>query len=126
MRFRMARLLLTDSLWDRLLEAIKKTNAYQTDNLRMTIEGILWRFRTGAPWRDLPEEFGSWKTIFNRFNSWSKIGVWQDLFGLIRGELDNEWNFMDGTYVKAHQPASGSLELSANKTIGHSRSSTIR
>ena len=89
----MARLLLTDSLWDRLLEAIKKTNAYQTDNLRMTIEGILWRFRTGAPWRDLPEEFGSWKTIFNRFNSWSKIGVWQDLFGLIRGELDNEWNF---------------------------------
>ena len=68
----MIRLMLTDSLWVRLLNAIKETNAYQTESLRMTVEGILWRFRTGAPWRDLPAEFGSWKTVFNRFNTWSK------------------------------------------------------
>jgi len=50
----MIRVMLSDILWDRLQTAIKTTNAYQTDNLRMTIEGILCRFRTGAPWRDLP------------------------------------------------------------------------
>ena len=117
----MIRLLLTDSLWNRLLTAINKTNAYQTENLRMTVEGILWRFRTGAPWRDLPNEFGPWKTVFNRFNTWSKSGVWQQLFERIRGELDNEWNFMDGTYIKVHQHASGGIEPKDDITIGRSK-----
>lgn len=117
----MIRMMLCDSLWGRLLGAIKETNAYETDNLRMTIEGILWRFRTGAPWRDLPDKFGSWKTAFNRFNTWSKSGIWRELFEIIRGELDNEWNFMDGRYIKAHQHASGGVELADTKTIGRSR-----
>jgi transposase len=117
----MIRLLLTDKLWLRLVNAIKETNAYQTDNLRLTLEGILWRFRTGAPWRDLPNEFGPWKTVFNRFNTWSKSGIWQELFELIRGELDNEWNFMDGTYIKAHQHASGGIELNSERSIGRSK-----
>lgn len=117
----MTRLMLTDILWKRLLGAIKETNAYQTENLRKTVEGILWRFRTGAPWRDLPNEFGPWKTVFNRFNSWSKSGVWRELFEIIRGELDNEWNFMDGTYIKAHQHASGGIESTNDKTIGRSK-----
>lgn len=113
--------MLSDSLWKRLVSAIQETNAYQTENLRTTIEGILWRFRTGAPWRDLPDECGAWKTVFNRFNTWSKSGVWRDLFAIIRGELDNEWNFMDGTYVKAHQHASGGVEAAGEKTIGRSK-----
>jgi len=117
----MIRLMLSNILWDRLQVAIKISNAYQTENLRMTIEGVLWRFRTGAPWRDLPDEFGPWKTVFNRFNCWSKSGVWCELFAIIRGELDNEWNFMDGTYVKAHQHASGGIETAEEKTIGRSR-----
>ena len=87
----MVRLMLSDRLWEILRSAIESTQAYQTLNLRMTLEGILWRFRTGAPWRDLSNEFGCWKTVFNRFNQWSKIGVWQRLFEGIRGELDNEW-----------------------------------
>lgn len=117
----MIRLMLSDCLWDRLVTSIRKTSAYETENLRMTVEGILWRFRTGAPWRDLPNEFGSWKTVFNRFNCWSKSGVWKALFEIIRGELDNEWNFMDGTYVKVHQHASGGIEAVDDKTIGRSK-----
>ena len=113
--------MLTDDLWNRLLSGLKKTNAYQTDNLRVTLEGILWRFRTGAPWRDLPEGFGPWKTVFNRFNSWSKSGVWCKLFEVIRGNLDDEWNFVDGTYVKAHQHASGGIGPICEKTIGRSK-----
>lgn len=117
----MVRLLLTENLWKRLLDAIEETNAYRTENLRMTVEGILWRLRTGTPWRDLPDEFGPWKTVFNRFNTWSKSGVWHEVFELIRGELDNEWNFMDGTYIKAHQHASGGIEPDEHKTIGRSK-----
>ncbi len=117
----MLRLMLSDSLWTRLLEAIDDTRAYRTENLRMSVEGILWRFRTGAPWRDLPDQFGPWKTVFNRFNRWSKLGVWESLFDLIRGESDDEWNFMDGTYIKAHQHSSGGIEALEEKTIGRSR-----
>lgn len=117
----MLRLMLSDQSWSRLLKAIENTRAYRTDNLRLTVEGILWRFRTGAPWRDLPDQFGPWKTVFNRFNRWSKLGVWASLFNLVRGELDDEWNFVDGTYIKAHQHASGGIETTEQKTIGRSR-----
>ena len=67
------------------------------------MEAVFWKLRTGAPWRDLPTEFGSYSTIFNKFNRWSKIGIWHKLFLKMRGELDNEWNFIDSTIVKAHQ-----------------------
>jgi transposase len=117
----MLRLMLSDSLWALLLEAFEDTRAYKTENLRMSVEGILWRFRTGAPWRDLPDHFGPWKTVFNRFNRWSKLGIWASLFDLIRGELDDKWNFIDGTYVKAHQHSSGGIEAREEKTIDRSR-----
>lgn len=117
----MIRLMLSDLLWVRLKEAIESTDAYQTENLRLKIEGVFWRFRTGAPWRDLPVEFGPWKTVFNQFNRWSKSRIWQRLFEIVRGELDNEWNFMDGTYIKAHQHAAGGREATYEKTIGRSK-----
>lgn len=117
----MLRLVLSDPLWDRLFLAIIRTSVYETANLRMALEGILWRFRTGAPWRDMPSEFGPWQTVFNRFNRWSKSGVWQQLFEIVRGELDNEWNFVDGTYIKAHQHASGGVEVLSTKSIGRSK-----
>lgn len=117
----MIRLMLSDLLWERFKKAIESTHAYQTENLRLKIEGVLWRFRTGAPWRDLPDEFGPWKTVFNQFNRWSKSRIWQELFEIIRGELDNEWNFMDGTYIKAHQHAAGGIETTDPKTIGRSK-----
>lgn len=117
----MIRLMLTDSLWLKLRKSIEFTSAYLTDSLRLCLEGILWRFRTGAPWRDLPPFFGPWKTVYNRFNEWSKSGIWRKLFDLLRSEVDNEWNFIDGTYIKAHQHAAGGVEAAENKTIGKSK-----
>ena len=117
----LVRLMLTDCLWEKLRKSIEYTAAYVTDGLRLCIEGILWRFRTGVPWRDLPPFFGSWKTVYNRFNEWSKLGVWRNLFDLISGELDNEWNFMDGTYIKAHQHSAGGIEPLENRTVGKSK-----
>ncbi len=61
----------------------------------------------GSPWRDLPTEFGAWQSIYNQFNRWSKKGVWERLFFILRGELDSEWHFIDATIVKAHEHSIG-------------------
>ena len=74
---------------------------------RLILEGIAWRFRTGAPWRDLPEEFGPWKTVFNRFDRWSGNGKWDRLFAALRTDIDDEWHSLDSTANRAHQHAAG-------------------
>lgn len=116
----MPRLLLSDSQWSYLLKIFQEIKIYETPSLRLTVEGILWKLRTGAPWRDLPEYFGKWKSVFNQFNRWSRKEKFRQIFLLIRGELDNEWNFMDGTIVRAHQHASGAA-FNQERAIGSSR-----
>ncbi len=71
----MPRLMLTDDLWQKLsLLMLESGRVYNKPAHRMTIEGILYRMRTGCPWRDLPPDFGAWSTVFRRFNLWSKKG----------------------------------------------------
>jgi len=74
---------------------------------RNFIEAVLWWRRTGAPWRDLPGEFGPWKTVFNRFDRWSKNGKWDRLFAALRTDIDDEWHSLDSTINRAHQHAAG-------------------
>jgi transposase len=76
----MARKALTDTLWDQLQSTMIKYGCYQTQNSREIMEAILWKLRTGAPWRDIPKELCSWKTAYSRFNRWSKTGLWADFF----------------------------------------------
>lgn len=103
----MLRLMIKDDMWSRLKPVLKACGIHQKRNLRMTCEAIFWKMRTGAPWRDLPTEFGPWSSVYNQFNRWSQRGVWEKVFFEMRGELDNEWNFMDATVVKAHQHSIG-------------------
>jgi transposase len=74
------------------------------------IEAILWKHRTGAPWRDVPEEFGPWNSVFTRFNRWSKAGLWQTILEALRIEADTEWLMIDATVIRAHQHAAGALK----------------
>ena len=74
---------------------------------RNFIEAVLWWRRTGVPWRDLPEEFGPWKTVFNRFDRWSKTGKWERLFAALQTDRDDEWHSIDSTINRAHQHAAG-------------------
>lgn len=76
--------------------------------------------RTGIQWRDLPERFGRWNSVFKRFNLWSKKGVLQKLFQSISSDNDPEWLFIDGSIVKAHQDSSGAAS-SSDEAIGKSR-----
>jgi len=99
----MLRTMITDHMWSKLVPILKEFKIHFSNRIRIFMEAVFWKLRTGAPWRDLPTEFGSYSTIFNKFNRWSKIGIWHKLFLKMRGELDNEWNFIDSTIVKAHQ-----------------------
>lgn len=99
----MLRTMITDPMWSRLAPLLKEFKIHFSNRIRIFMEAVFWKLRTGAPWRDLPTEFGSYSTVFNKFNRWAKLGIWRELFLKIRGELDNEWNFIDSTIVKAHQ-----------------------
>ena len=74
---------------------------------RKFVEAVLWWRRTGVPWRDLPSDFGPWKTVFNRFDRWAKTGKWQRLFLALQTDRDDEWPSVDSTIHRAHPHASG-------------------
>ena len=77
------------------------------DNRRF-LEAVLWIVRTGAPWRDLPGEFGSHNTVFSRFNDWSKAGVFERIFAAVADDPDMEYAILDATIVKVHRHGQGS------------------
>ncbi len=74
---------------------------------REFLNAVIWRVRTGVPWRDLPERFGAWKTVYNRFSRWAKRGVWERLFKELAIEVDETGSLLDATIVRAHQDAAG-------------------
>lgn len=105
----MVRTQLQDRQWAKLevvLASGRGAGRPPRDN-RNFIEAVLWWRRTGVPWRDLPEEFGPWKTVFNRFDRWSKTGKWKLLLERLQTDGDDEWHSLDSTINRAHQHAAG-------------------
>ena len=115
----MNRLQLTDEFWSRLKIIFLSCGVYDTVNLYRTVEGIIYKLRTGCPWRDVPEYFGNWNAIFKRFNEWSLQGKLKNIFFALSTEPDHEWTFIDGSIVKAHQHSSGAIK-GAETAIGKS------
>lgn len=76
----MARYALSDSIWEQLQATLKAKGCHRWPNDRAVMEAILWKLRTGAPWRDVPREFCPWKTAYNRFNRWAAKGLWAEFF----------------------------------------------
>jgi len=80
---------------------------------RTVLNGILWVLRTGAPWRDLPERYGSWHTVYSRFRRWRDAGLWEQVLRTLQagaaheGTLDGSLTMIDGTSSRAHQQAAG-------------------
>ena len=93
---------------------------YHKPNLRKMTEGMLYRMRVGCPWRDLPKEFGRWNTIFQKFNRWSSKGKLMLIFKALIQEPDLEWEFIDGSIIKAHQHSAGAAS-EEHQAIGKSR-----
>lgn len=74
---------------------------------RLFVEAVLWIARTGSPWRDLPDEFGKWLTVYTRFWRWSRKGVWERVFEALSDDPDFEYVMIDGTICRVHQHGAG-------------------
>lgn len=107
---------LTDEQWARLqplLPPQKPPTGRPGKDLRTIVNGIHWILRTGAPWRDLPERYGPWKTVYSRFLRWQRAGIWTRIFTTLQeqadaaGEFNWEIHFVDGSVIRAHQHAAG-------------------
>ena len=101
---------LTTAQWRRIEQLVPGKEGdigrHGEDN-RLFVDAVLWIARAGAPWRDLPEEFGNWNSVFQRFRRWAKKGVWQSLFNALVENPDFEYLIIDSTIVRAHQHAAG-------------------
>lgn len=81
--------------------------------VRDQFNGVLWRFRTGSGWRDVPDRYGPWSTIYSRFSNWAKAGVFQDVMDALiaeaaaRGQVGLELVSVDSTIVRAHHESAG-------------------
>ena len=87
---------------------------------RLFVEAVVYRYRAGIPWRDLPERFGDWKIVHQRFNRWAKSGVFERIFRLLASDHDNEYMMIDATIVRAHQHSAGA-QKNGEQAIGRSR-----
>jgi transposase len=79
------------------------------ENNRKFLNAVLWILRTGAPWRDLPPEYGDWKNVHRRFCRWRDNGVWENLLDVLREEPDYEWIMIDATFIKCHPHSAGAV-----------------
>ena len=81
---------------------------------QLFVEAVIYKFRAGSPWRDLPTRFGGWKNIHKRFSRWAKSGVWESLFKALADDPDNEYAMIDASIVRAHQHSAGALKKGAS------------
>jgi transposase len=79
---------------------------------RLFVDAVLWIGKTGAPWRDIPERFGKWNSVWKRFDRWSAKGVWARVFEVMK-DPDLEWLILDSTVIRAHQHAAGAVKKGA-------------
>jgi transposase len=110
---------LTNAQWERLQPLLPpqkpKTGRPAVDHRRV-LNGMLWLLRTGAPWHDLPERYGPWRTVASRLYRWQRAGVCQQLFDTLKqqadvtGQLDGDVHCIDRTIVRAHQHAAGATK----------------
>src|SRR5688500_6779182 len=82
---------------------------------RLFVEAVLYRYRAGIPWRDLPERFGDWNNVHRRFSRWAASGVWARVFQALSADADNEYALIDATIVRAHQHSAGAQKKGATK-----------
>ena len=117
----MRRYALHDDQWERIKDLLPgregHVGANAKDN-RLFVEAVLWRYRSGAPWRDLPERFGDWNNTHRRFSRWAKAGVWERIFKHLAADPDNEYAMIDSTIVRAHQHSAGAPKKGAMKRSG--------
>src|SRR5271167_1051973 len=120
----MNRYALRDDQWERIKHLLPgkagDVGVTARDNRRF-VEAVLYRYRAGIPWRDLPERLGDWKNTHRRFSRWTKKAIWQRVFEHLAADADNEYAMIDSTIVRAHQHSAG-----AQKKLVRTRRLAVR
>ncbi|RKG58518.1 IS5 family transposase [Corallococcus sp. CA054B] len=99
---------LSDAEWSRIKPLLgSRSGPPSKRGDRDFINAVIWRVKTGVQWRDLPERFGHWKTVYNRFHRWAQVGRWEAIFKALRLPVDELGSLADASVVRAHQDASG-------------------
>ena len=102
---------LTEAEWERLKAYFPEREPGQLgrprNDDRQMLNGILWIVRTGAPWRDLPERYGAWSTVYARFVEWQESGLFAKILDELGEEADLQDMSLDSTCVRAHQHSAG-------------------
>jgi transposase len=92
---------------------------------RLFINAVFWILRTGAPWRDLPQSYGKWGTVHQRFRRWRDKGIWEGILEVLVSEPDFEWLMIDASHCKVHPHAAGAK--GGNQDMGGTKGgSTLR
>jgi transposase len=107
---------LRDDQWDRIKDFLPGREGHvggtAADN-RLFVEAVLYRYRTGIPWRDLPQRLGDWKNTHRRYRRWCESGVFARIFNTLASDHDNEYMMLDSTIVRAHQHSAGAQKKPA-------------
>ena len=104
---------LRDDQWERIegmLPGRRGSVGRPARDNRLFVEAVLYRYRAGIPWRDLPERFGDFRVVHTRFSRWAGRGVWKKLFEHLAADADNEYAMIDSTIVRAHQHSAGACK----------------
>jgi len=101
---------LRDDQWERIKGMLPGSEEWvgttAKDN-RLFVDAVLFRYRAGIPWRDLPGRFGDFRVVHSRHRRWCETGVWERVFKALAEDADNEYAMIDSTIVRAHQHAAG-------------------
>ncbi|MDC0657792.1 IS5 family transposase [Leisingera sp. SS27] len=122
----LARDLMTDEEWaffEHFILAIRDTNGRKPANHRLVRDGIFWISRTGSPWRDLPEEFGKWSSVYRQFRRWTLAGLWEDILDALNQSraVPGALQMVDSTVIRAHHQAAGGKRGTPEQGFGRSR-----
>ena len=120
---------LSDEEWALLEPLMPQSRKSARVDDRKVMNAIFYVLRTGMPWRDLPERYGPCTTAYNRFNRWSRRGIWKQIFDTLASKSRDSLYLIDSTIVKAHRAASGAkggrkIRRSASAAAGRARKST--
>lgn len=108
----LARNLMSDEEWAffvHFILAVRATNGRKPTNHRLVLDGVFWIARTGTPWRDLPEEFGKWPSVYRQFRRWTLAGLWEAIMDALNqnGVVSHILKMIDSTVIRAHHSLPG-------------------
>ena len=136
METNLARDLMLDEEWrffEHFIQAVRAPNGRKPTDHRLVLDGIFWIARTGAPWRDLPEEFGKWSSVYRQFRRWTLAGLWEEIMEALNhsGAVPDALQMIDSTVIRAHHQAAGAKGglrdrvLAAQEVASRPRSTSV-